>query len=64
MVLKFIRGKNCIVCQLGSVTGPVIQVSGRLEFEDGLRSSGPQLRALHVNLTSALRSGSSEESDG
>ena len=33
--------KNCNIYQLGSVAGPVIQATGRLEFEDALWLSGP-----------------------
>ena len=33
--------KNCNIYLLGSVAGPVIQATGRLEFEDALWLSGP-----------------------
>ena len=33
--------KNCNIYQLGSVAGPVIQATGRLEFEDALWLSSP-----------------------
>jgi hypothetical protein len=44
-----IEETDIVFCRLGSVAGPVIQATGRSEFEDGLGSGRVTLwRATHI----------------